>query len=123
MILDTHVVLWCADGSSLISEDVREHLFAAQKPLHVSVASLWEIEIKRASGRLSQTLDFQAIVSSLGLTFLPIIEKDAIGAARLPLHHRDPFDRMILAQAMNHGLTVVTHDQIFARYALPVLWV
>jgi PIN domain nuclease of toxin-antitoxin system len=66
--------------------------------------------------------DFSRAIAALGLECLPIVEADAVRAASLPLHHRDPFDRMIVAHAINHGLTVVTHDRLFERYPAGILW-
>jgi PIN domain nuclease of toxin-antitoxin system len=120
VILDTHIVIWWALDRSTISARLSDLLENASEPHHVSVASLWEFEIKRAVGKMPN-LDFAEAVDAMGLVYLPVEAADAITAGRLPLHHRDPFDRMIIAHALNHGQTIVTQDRIFSRYAVPVL--
>lgn len=88
-----------------------------------SVASIWEFEIKVAAGRLPKGVDLREAATALELDYLPIDVDDAIAAGRLPAHHGDPFDRMIIAQARRRELTIVTHDRVFERYAVPILWV
>jgi PIN domain nuclease of toxin-antitoxin system len=88
----------------------------------VSVASAWEIAIKHALGRLKFPLDrFDEILQRMGFDALPIGLGHAIAAGRLPRHHDDPFDRMLIAQAQNEGLTLVSTDRAITRYDVPVL--
>ncbi|WP_159730021.1 type II toxin-antitoxin system VapC family toxin [Methylosinus sp. Ce-a6] len=122
MILDTHVVLWWMLGEPRLPPEAVETI-AEKQMLFVSVASVWEFEIKSASGRLPGNLDFLEAVAALRCELLSIEAKDAVAAARLPPHHGDPFDRMIIAQARRRELTIVTHDRAFERYATPILWV
>ena len=88
----------------------------------VSAATAWEIEIKRALGKLSAPDDLAEALAAGGYRPLPVSVDHAVTAGRLPPHHRDPFDRMLVAQAVAEGLTVVTGDQRFGRYDVPVLW-
>lgn len=87
----------------------------------VSAASIWEIGIKRVSGKLQVADNFVELVRRAGYTDLPVTFRHAEIAASLPLHHRDPFDRMLIAQAQVEGLTLVTDDSEIARYQVPIL--
>jgi PIN domain nuclease of toxin-antitoxin system len=88
--------------------------------VYVSAASIWEVEIKRAVGRLRAPEDLTARVDDSGYERLPITFEHAREAGRLPLHHRDPFDRVLVAQARLDGLTLMTADQRLARYDVPI---
>ena len=96
---------------------------AKRQMLFVSVASVWEFEIKSASGRFPGNVDLLEAVAALRCELLSVEAKDAVAAARLPPHHGDPFDRMIIAQARRRDPTIATHDRAFERYATPILWV
>lgn len=87
----------------------------------VSAASVWEIEIKRATGKLRVPKDVPRDVDAAGIDRLDITFEHAVAAGRLPLHHRDPFDRMLVAQARVEGLTLATADQELGQYDVPVL--
>jgi PIN domain nuclease of toxin-antitoxin system len=87
----------------------------------VSAATICEIEIKRALGRLQAPRDIVALVRDSGFSTLPISLEHACEAGRLPRHHDDPFDRVLIAQARLDGLTIATADAVFARYAVTVL--
>ena len=89
--------------------------------MYVSAVSAWEISIKRALGKLSAPNDLAEHVQSGGFAELPITIADGLLAGALPCHHDDPFDRMLVAQAQRHGLTVVTRDSSFALYGVAVL--
>ena len=88
----------------------------------VSAASVWEIAVKRALGKLAAPDDLLAEVRADGFTELPITADHAMRAGGLPPHHRDPFDRMLVAQAEIDSHTIVTGDQMIARYAVATLW-
>ena len=88
----------------------------------VSAITPWEISVKQAQGRIDFPLDrFDEIIAGMGFEVLPIECTHGIAAGRLPKHHRDPFDRMLIAQAMTDGLTLVSADRAFDRYDVPVL--
>jgi PIN domain nuclease of toxin-antitoxin system len=122
LLVDTHVLLWWRGDSHRISGDVREALANPDVPLFFSAASMWEIAIKRAQGKLSVPENLLDTMEERGFLELPVVSRHAIRAGALPAHHSDPFDRMIVAQAQTEGLTVVTSDTRIAAYDVPVLW-
>ncbi len=90
--------------------------------LFFSVASIWELAIKQAQRKLDLPDDLLDVLLGEGFTELPISSAQALTAGALPLHHRDPFDRMLVAQAQSEGLTLVSNDAWIAAYDVPVLW-
>ncbi len=90
--------------------------------LFFSAASIWEIAIKRAQGKLDAPSDLLDTMEQRGFLELPVLSRHAVVAGALPPHHRDPFDRMIVAQAQSEGLTIVSNDTRVAAYDVPVLW-
>lgn len=98
-------------------------MIAAADDVYVSAATIWEVEIKRATGKLRIDADLARVVDEAGFERLQITFEHAVEAGRLPLHHRDPFDRMLIAQARLEGLTLATSDQSIARYGVPLLTV
>ena len=120
LLLDTHVALWWhADDRRLRAPGRRAIADAAE--VWVSAASAWEIAIKTALGKVRPPGPFAEAVETSGFRPLPITFRHAAEAGTLPVHHRDPFDRMLVAQARLEGLTLVTHDEVFDRYAITVL--
>lgn len=120
LLLDTHVLLWwLADGPEL-PEDLKGEI-ETELEVYVSVASLWEISIKAAAGKLSIPDTFPEVVENSGVSELPIRTQHAYLAGRLPLLHRDPFDRLLIAQAMTEKLTLVTRDSAIHAYDVPIL--
>ena len=104
VLLDSHCVLsWLADLP--LADEARVAITDPASDVFVSAASIWELEVKAASGRLTIDGDLAAEVEAAGFTWLPITQRHARAAARLPLHHRDPFDRMLIAQAQLEGHT------------------
>ena len=120
LLLDTHVLIWwstCKPVASAAAEAIR----SPENDVLVSVASIWEAEIKSATGKLQLTADLEAEPPEHGFGSLEITARHAVAAARLPRHHNDPFDRMLVAQAQLEGLTLVARDPIFDDYAVAVL--
>lgn len=122
LLLDTHALLWSVDDEQLLSPGAHEVVSAGVVPAYVSAASIWEIAIKRASGKLVVPEDLLEKVAAARFIELGVTFEHALLAGALPLHHRDPFDRMIVAQAQSEGLTVVSADPRIAAYDVPVLW-
>ncbi len=121
LLLDTHVVLWWRANEAKLGVEARRSIADAGIVL-VSAASAWEVAIKVALGKLRIPGPFVEAVEASRFTQLPISFRHAEAAGGLPPHHADPFDRMLIAQAMTEGLTLVTHDRAFADYGIPVVW-
>ena len=119
LLLDTHVLLWWLADDRKLGKTACEIIANSNNDVHVSTASVWEVAIKTALGRLEVELDDleEAIVRN-GFRPLPIGFRHAVTAGRLPSVHRDPFDRMLVAQARVEELRIVSHDQVFERYGL-----
>lgn len=119
LLLDTHILLWWLSDDRKLAKQAREIIANPDNDVLVSSASAWEISIKTALGRLEIELDDieEAVVKS-GFRALPIGFRHALTAGRLPAVHRDPFDRMLVAQASVEELRVVSHDRVFERYGL-----
>jgi PIN domain nuclease of toxin-antitoxin system len=126
LLLDTHALLWSLLEPEKLSGRARAALEDPDQILFVSSASAWEIGIKHKLGRLTGAeavvVDFQGSLERLRAESLEISVEHALGAASLPSHHRDPFDRMLVSQARAEGATLVTKDPAFKRYEVPLLW-
>jgi PIN domain nuclease of toxin-antitoxin system len=122
LLLDTHALLWSVGDENLLSPAAHEVLKAGAVPAYVSAASIWEIAIKRASGKLTAPESLLEKVAAARFIELRVTFEHALIAGALPAHHGDPFDRMIVAQAQSEGFTVVTRDARIAAYDVPVLW-
>ena len=120
LLLDTHVFLWWIDNRGVRS-DVRPVIEAADQ-VFVSLVSAWEVSIKVAVGKLRPVRAFESTIGESGFEKLPITFEHAERVATLPPHHGDPFDRMLIVQAMVEKLTIVTRDRRFEAYGIPVLW-
>lgn len=121
-LLDTHVVLWWLADDLALTPAARTAISAADTAVFVSAVTAWEISIKQALGKLNAPDDLEAALLANRFQPLPITVAHALTAGRLPRHHDDPFDRMLIAQAQHAHLTVVTHDATFRLYEVPVLW-
>ena len=120
LLLDTHAVIWFLEGSDRMRPEARAAIESAEQ-VYVSSATIWEMAIKVARGRLEAPADFPDRLLDLGMLQLALEWEHARVAGGLPLHHRDPFDRMLVAQAIVERLTIVTRDEDIARYPVPVL--
>ncbi len=119
LLLDTHTLIWWLTASRRLSAAAREAI--ASGHVYVSVASAWEIGIKRARGKLTLEVDLADQLRRNAFEPLPITLAHALRAGSLPLHHADPFDRMLVAQAQLEGLRLVTGDPRIARYDVRTL--
>lgn len=116
LLLDTHVFLWWRLDAPELSVEARRLIADGGNRILVSAAVAWEIVIKRALGRLEFEGDVGDAIAEEGFEPLPVTVRHADAVARLPLRHRDPFDRVQIAQARAEGLTLVTHDEAIRRY-------
>jgi PIN domain nuclease of toxin-antitoxin system len=115
LLLDTNVLLWWFADSPRLNEDARE-LITTSPMVYVSAATTWEIEIKRAIGKLKAPADLEEALFASHFVPLAITVAHSIAAAKLPRHHDDPFDRMLIAQADREGLTLLTSDERLKEY-------
>ena len=119
VLLDTPVLIWWDEGRRIAAE-ARQAIEEADA-VYVSAASAWEVAIKTALGRLSSTRTVEEAASDSGFLELPVTFRHAERVTGLPPHHRDPFDRMLVAQAAAEELTLVTRDPVFARYGVALI--
>lgn len=122
LLLDTHALLWWLTGDRRLPRPARVRIADADQLAVASAVSAWEIAIKQAMGRLSAPGDLLAVVEASGLAWIAIGEREAYDAGGLPMHHRDPFDRLLVAQARLRSATVVSGDAVFDRYGVRRLW-
>jgi PIN domain nuclease of toxin-antitoxin system len=120
LLLDTHVALWGLTGEPTLGDEFLNRL-RHDPDIFLSPISIWEITIKQTAGKLGGPTDLAARVRDMGFRELPITHAHAMVAGRLPMHHRDPFDRMLVAQAMLEGLTLATRDPDIPRYDVDTL--
>jgi PIN domain nuclease of toxin-antitoxin system len=121
LILDAHALLWWLRDEVTLERAARASIADPANDVVVSAATVWELEIKRAMGKLEAPGDLLALLEAEAFDCIPVHGEDAIAAARLPMHHRDPFDRMVLAQALRLDAIVVSRDAAFDAYDVPVL--
>ena len=121
VLIDTHIFLWWDRRLRSISRPLRVAIADEANDIFVSVASIWEIAIKRATGKLSFRYSIVDAVSALGFEVLPITGSHAEHAGGLPRHHNDPFDRLIIAQAYLEGMVVGTQDRLMRPYGVATL--
>ncbi len=126
LLLDTHSFLWINENSARLSQTVRDLCASGEHEFYLSIASPWEMQIKHQLGKLSLTMPVEELVAKNmhenNIQLLPIELAHINYLQQLPTHHKDPFDRIIIAQAIIEGLSVVTVDRAFADYAVPVIW-
>ena len=126
LLLDTHTLLWWLAGDQALSDAAREAIADPDNEVFVSTASAWEIATKYRLGRLPGAAliaaDIAGAVASQGFTELPISIRDGQAAGGLPAVHKDPFDRMLIAQAVTAGMVIVSSEALFNAYAVPRLW-
>jgi PIN domain nuclease of toxin-antitoxin system len=120
LLLDTHALLWWLADEGL-SAQARDAIADPANLVMVSAASAWEISLKKALGKVEAPDDLEQQVQAGGFTALPITIAQGIAAGRLARHHEDPFDRMLIAQAIAQGLTIVTRDKRFDDYGVALL--
>ena len=121
LLLDSHIFLWWLNDEQELSGLLRDAIVEPANRVHVSAASLWELEIKIASGKLTSAEPLSDHVEADGFVALPVTIRHAVRAAHLPPIHADPFDRMLIAQAQVEGLTLVTVDRRFRLYDVPLM--
>jgi PIN domain nuclease of toxin-antitoxin system len=126
ILLDTHALVWWLYDAPLLSRTSREHLGDASNALVVSAASAWELAIKFQLGRLPEAAllvtDFSGLMEQLSFELLPISAEHGIRAGTLPGPHKDPFDRMLVAQSQAENIPILSNDTVFDSYGVRRLW-
>jgi PIN domain nuclease of toxin-antitoxin system len=120
LLLDTHILLWALANDVQLSKRARSAILDANK-VYVSAASAWEIGIKAASGKLRAPDDLAEQMASAGFLELPVSIAHASAAGKLPRHHADPFDRLLIAQAQIESLTLLTNDRALKAYGEQIM--
>ncbi len=121
LLLDTHVLLWWLDDHPSLSPKAKAAIADGKNLVLISAVVIWEIKIKQALGKLKIPRNFRKVVGDQPFEMLDITVEHAHAVGDLPAHHRDPFDRMLVAQAAVEGLTLVTHDVHFKKYRIPLI--
>jgi PIN domain nuclease of toxin-antitoxin system len=126
VLLDTHTFLWFVEGSPQLSPAAQQQIEDSTTANYLSIASVWEMAIKVSLGKLTLRLPFHDYVSRYsavnGFTLLPISVEHTALVSALPFHHRDPFDRIMVAQALVEGMIMVSRDPILDAYGLSRVW-
>ena len=122
LLLDSHAFLWWLGDESKLKREAMRAIADPSSVVNVSAATIWELSIKASLGKLNLgTVNLVAEIESNDFVELPIAARHSSAAASLPRHHDDPFDRMLIAQAMHEGLTIVTRDPAFSSYGVSIL--
>jgi PIN domain nuclease of toxin-antitoxin system len=125
LLVDTHILIWYIAGNSSLNPTMTDLLEATENDLSISVASLWEIAIKVGKGKLDLGIEFhelEEILAQLNIQILPILFGDLNVQRTLPFHHNDPFDRVIISQAINQNLVLMSADSAFSNYPVQNIW-
>ena len=126
LLVDTHTFLWLVEGSPKLSSTAKAALANRNNELYLSVASIWELAIKVGNKKMALTDPLDMFVGKWTLAYqlalLPIDAAHVLAVVGLPDHHRDPFDRILIAQAHVESMTLVSVDAKFAPYSVPILW-
>jgi PIN domain nuclease of toxin-antitoxin system len=124
-LLDTHTFIWFINGDHQLSANAIQKIESDDAINFISIASIWEIAIKISLGKLELRKPFSEIESQIqenGFQILPITIQDTLIVSSLPFHHRDPFDRLIIAQSLHHKISIITKDDIFRKYSTDIFW-
>jgi len=124
-IIDTHAVIWFITDDKKLSKKARSFIKNIDNRCFVSIASLWEMGVKYSFGKLELKTDLANIINIIesgGFTYLPISKEEILINSELEFYHRDPFDRLIIAQAIKEEIPVITKDQYFNEYKIKTIW-
>jgi PIN domain nuclease of toxin-antitoxin system len=125
-LLDTHAFLWFIEGNARLSNTGKDHIEDQSHDLLLSIASLWEMAVKISLGKLDLPQPFAEFMQShLALSAIGLLEispQHTYAVADLPFHHRDPFDRLLAAQCLSDGLTLISSDGVFEKYGVERVW-
>jgi PIN domain nuclease of toxin-antitoxin system len=122
LLLDTHAALWFLAGDDRLSETAKRHLTDDSNRVLLSAAVVWEVAIKRSLGKLIVPEEYVSLLLGAGVQPLPVTLDHAAAVEHLPPHHRDPFDRMLIAQAATEGAALVSRDEALRPYNVTLVW-
>lgn len=122
MLLDTHAALWWLADDDRIGEEVIRHLTDDTNQVLISAIVVWEVAIKRSLGKLDAPEDLAPTLLGAGAQPLPVTLEHAAAVEKLPWRHRDPFDRMLVAQALTEDAAIVSRDEPLAEYGVAIVW-
>lgn len=124
LLIDTHILIWFLEGNNLLPKSRRQIISNSQNEVFVSIASLWEMAIKISLGKLTLTKPLTDVIKQMAIEnieILPIYPEHTFQVSIMPFHHRDPFDRIIIAQAQIENLPIMTNDSEFGNYSVKIL--
>ena len=124
-LIDTHAIIWFITNDSKLPAEIREIMKDSVNKRFASIVSYWEIAIKFSLGRLDLNADLETIfdlINKTGFEILPVEQNHIISASKLEFHHNDPFDRLLIGQAISENFTIITKDAVFKKYDIPVQW-
>jgi PIN domain nuclease of toxin-antitoxin system len=121
LLIDAHVLVWWLAEDQALPPEVRSAIADPANDVLVSSATVWELAIKRAKGKIRLPEDLSAAIDAAGFSSVPVTSEDAETAAELPAHHQDPFDRMLVAQTRRLGAVLVSRDAAFDAYGVDIL--
>lgn len=123
LLLDTHALLWALADPEKLPAAVAEAIVSPRNSVYVSAATTWELAVKAGLGRIEAPLaDLERTLDEAGFAELPITIAHSLRVRDLPHHHRDPFDRLLVAQALDEGLTLITSDAVIRSYPVQTFW-
>jgi PIN domain nuclease of toxin-antitoxin system len=125
LLIDTHALIWFVAGDRRIGKAARAAMQNDHARLHISAASVWELAIKAARKRIDLRFPVQRYLADRldeGYGLLPVEGTHAAAVEHLPFHHHDPFDRLLVAQALSERMAIVTRDRVFKKYGVDVIW-
>ena len=126
LLLDSHAIVWFLEGAPQLSELAASHIESLESKSMVSAVTAWELAVKVGLGKLRLPYElgaeFDRTLESMGFELLPLSHAALERTARLPDHHRDPFDRLLIAEALEHSATVVSRNEIFDDYGVRRVW-
>ncbi len=124
LLIDTHILIWFLEGNNLLANSRRQIISDSQNEVFVSIASLWEMAIKISVGKLTLAKPLGDVIKQISIEnigILPILPEHTLRVSTLPFHHRDPFDRIIIAQSQVENLSIMTDDGAFNDYGVRLL--
>jgi PIN domain nuclease of toxin-antitoxin system len=125
LLLDTHAFIWFFNGDKQLPNGVKNKIADLSNQCFISIASLWEIAIKQSLGKLELAADFKNIAGFIAendISILPVTFEHLQVLLTLPLHHGDPFDRIIISQGIKEKFIITTRDDLFKNYSVAVIW-